>query len=78
MSQQSIKKLVSVGALGLLALLFGLILLSVLSRMLLPTHTDFVFAVSRRSLNVVIVSLLFGFLMALFFVVRALRRHHLN
>ena len=78
MSRQRITTLVSAGALGLLVLLFGLVLLSVLSRVLAPTHSDVVFSVTRRSFNVAAVTVLFGFLVTLFFLVRALRRHHLN
>jgi len=78
MSRQGIMKLVSVSALGLLVLVFGIILVFVLSPRLRPTHTDFVFAISRRTLNVAgaILSVILGAL--IFFFARALRRRNLT
>jgi hypothetical protein len=78
MSRQGITKLVSVSALGLLALIFGIIFLSVLSPALRPTHTDFVFAISRRTLNVEVVILSVILAALIFFFARALRRRNLN
>ena len=78
MSRQAITKVVSVSALGLLALIFGLILLSVLSPTLRPRHTDFVFAISRRTLNVAVVTLSVILATLIFFFARALRRRDLN
>jgi cell division protein FtsW (lipid II flippase) len=78
MSQPGITKLVSVSALGLLAVIFGLILLSVLSPTLRPTHTDFVFAISRRTLNVGVLTLSVILAALIFFFARALRRRNLN
>ena len=51
MWRQGIMKFAAVSALGLLVLIFAIILLAVLSPTLRPTHTDFVFAISRRTLN---------------------------
>jgi hypothetical protein len=78
MSRQGIMKLVCVSALGLLVFIFGLILLSVLSPTLRPTHTDFVFAISRRTLNVAVVTLSVILVALVFFFARALRRRNLN
>jgi len=74
MSREGITKVVSVSALGFLVLVFGLILLSVLSPALRPTHTDFVFAISRRTLNVAVVTLSVILAALIFFFARALRR----
>ena len=73
MSRQEITKLVSVSALGLLVLIFGIVLLSLLSSTLRPTHTDFVFA-SRRTLNVAVVTLSVILAALIFFFARALHR----
>ena len=78
MSRQGITKLISVSALGLLVLFFGLILLSVLLPTLRPTHTDFVFAISRRNLNVAIVTGSAILAVLIFFFARALRRRNLH
>jgi len=74
MSRQEITKLVSVSALGLLVLIFGIVLLSLLSSTLRPTHTDFVFAISRRTLNVAVVTLSVILAALIFFFARALHR----
>ena len=74
MSREGITKVVSVSALGFLVLVFSLILLSVLSPALRPTHTDFVFAISRRTLNVAVVTLSVILAALIFFFARALRR----
>jgi hypothetical protein len=78
MSRQEITKLVSVSALGLLVFIFGLILLSVLLPILRPAHTDFVFSISRRTLNIAVVTLSVSFAALIFFFARALRRRNLN
>ena len=78
MSRQEITKLVSVSALGLLVLIFGIVLLSLLSSTLRPTHTDFVFAISRRAVNVSVVTLAVVLAALIFFFARALRRRNLN
>lgn len=78
MSRQGITKLVSVSALGFLVLIFTLVLLSVLSPTLRPTHTDFVFAISRRTLNVGVMILSIILAALIFFFARALRRRNLN
>ena len=77
-SRKSITKLVSVAALGLLVFLFGFILLALLSPRLLPSHTDFVFAISRRTFNLTTVTLLVLLAVVLFFFARGLRRRNLN
>jgi hypothetical protein len=71
-------KLVSVSTLGLLVLIFGIILLFVLSPTLRPTHTDFVFAISRRTLNIAVVSLSVILAALIFIFARALRRRSLT
>jgi hypothetical protein len=71
-------KFAAVSALGFLVLIFGVILLAVLSPTLRPTHTDFVFAISRRTLNVSVVSLSVILAALIFFFVRALRRRNLT
>ena len=71
-------KFAAVSALGLLVLIFGIILLAVLSPTLRPTHTDFVFAISRRTLNVAVVSLSVILAALIFFFARALRRRRLT
>ena len=78
MSRQSITKLVSASALGVLVFVFGLILLSVLFPTLRPTHTDFVFAISRRAVNVAVVTLSVALAALIFFFARARRRRNLN
>jgi hypothetical protein len=78
MSRLGITKLVAVSGLGVLVLIFGLILLSVLLPTLRPTHTDFVFAISRRTLNVAVVTLSVILAALIFFFARALRRRNLN
>ena len=78
MSRQGITKLISVSALGLLVLVFGLFLLSVLWPTLGPTHTDFVFAIRRRNLNVAVVTGSVILAALVFFFARALRRRNLN
>ena len=71
-------KFAAVSALGLLVLIFGIILLAVLSPTLRPAHTDFVFAISRRTLNVAVVSLSVILAALIFFFARALRRRNLT
>jgi hypothetical protein len=78
MSRRGIIKIVSVSALGLLVFIFSLILLFVLSPTLRPTHTDFVFAISRRAVNVSVVTLAVVLAALIFFFARALRRRNLN
>lgn len=78
MWKQGIMKFAAVSALGFLVLIFGVILLAVLSPTLRPTHTDFVFAISRRTLNVSVVSLSVILAALIFFFVRALRRRNLT
>jgi len=78
MWRQGIMKFAAVSALGFLVLIFGIILLAVLSPRLRPTHTDFVFAISRRTLNVAVVSLSVILAALIFFFARALRRRNLT
>jgi len=78
MWRQGIMKFAAVSALGFLVLIFGVILLAVLSPTLRPTHTDFVFAISRRTLNVGVVSLSVILAALIFFFARALRRRNLT
>jgi len=78
MWRQGIMKFAAVSALGFLVLIFGIILLAVLSPELRPTHTDFVFAISRRTLNVAVVSLSVILAALIFFFARALRRRNLT
>ena len=78
MWRQGIMKFAAVSALGFLVLIFGIILLAVLSPTLRPTHTDFVFAISRRTLNVAVVSLSVILAALIFFFARALRRRNLT
>jgi hypothetical protein len=77
MARQSIPKLLSVGALGLLVLIFGVVLLLIAAPMFVP-HGGFVFAISRRAFTVAIVASLTIFAVVLFFVARAFRRRHLK
>ena len=77
MSRPEITKLVSVSALGLLVLIFGVVFLYLLSPTLRPRHTDFVFAISRRTLNVGVVALTTILAALIFFFARALRRRNL-
>ena len=71
-------KFAAVSALGLLVLIFGIILLAVLSPTLRPTHTDFVFAISRRTLNVAVVSLSVILAALIFLFAHALRQRNLT
>jgi hypothetical protein len=78
MSRQSVTKLIYVSALGLMVFGLGFLFLIFLMPRLLPSHTDFVFAVSRRTFNVIVVTMFVGAVAALFFFGRTLRRRHLN
>lgn len=77
MSPQIIRKL-SVGVLGLLVFLFGLILLFFLASMLRPTHTDFIFAISRRTFDVAAGTLIVILAALALLVARGLRRRRLD
>jgi hypothetical protein len=78
MSRQSLTKLVLVGSLGLLVFLFAFALLTLLSRGLRPSHTDFVFAISHRTFKLTTVTCLVLLAVALFFSIRGLWRRKLN
>jgi len=78
MAKQTISKFVSLGALGLLVIIFGFILLVIAAPLFAPNTGGVVFAVSRRAFIVAIVALLTIFGAVLFFFARALRRRHLN
>jgi len=59
MAKQTISKLVSVAALGLLVLIFGLILLVVVAPLFVPRTPGmggFVFAISRRAFSSALVA----------------------
>lgn len=77
MAKQTISKFISVGALGLLVLIFGFILLVIAAPLFAPNTGGFVFAVSRRAFTIAL-----AFLMvvaaALLLFARAVRRRHLN
>ena len=77
MNRQGILKLSSVGALGLLVLIFGVVLLFIAAPIFLP-NGGFVFSISRRAFTFAIVALLAVCGVVLFFVARAFRRRHLN
>jgi len=78
MARQTISKFVSLGALGLLVIIFGFILLDVAAPLFAPNTGGFGFAVSRRALTIALVAFLMVVAAALFFLARALRRRHLN
>ena len=81
MAKQTISKFVSLGALGLLVIIFGFILLVVTAPLFAPktSHTGgFVFAVSRRAFTIALMAFLMVVAAALVFSARALRRRHLN
>lgn len=81
MAKRTISKFVSLGALGLLVIIFGFIFLIVAAPLFanITPHTGgFVFAVSRHALTILLAALLMAVAAALFFFARALRRRHLN
>ena len=77
MARQSIPRLLSVGALALLVLIFGVVLLLIAAPIVVP-NVGFVFAISRRACIVAIVALSTFLAAVLFFFARAFRRRHLN
>ena len=78
MAKQTISKFVSVGALGLLVFIFGIMLVVLAAPLFVPKTGGFVFAISRRSFTSAVVAFLTVLVAALFFIARALRRRHLN
>ena len=77
MSTETNTRIVYVAALGLLLLLFGIVLVVVLTSKLI-THTDFVFSISRRAFNVGLLAVLVLFVAGLFFFARGLGRRRQN
>ncbi len=83
MTQRKISKFVSVGALGALVVVFGVILLVLAAPLFIPRTGGpgtggFVFSVSRRALTAVLVTLLALIAAGLLLIARALRRRHLH
>ena len=78
MAKQTISKFISLGALGLLVIIFGFILLVVAAPLFVPNTGGFVFAVTRRAFAIALVTFLMVVAAVLFFFARALRRRHLN
>jgi len=78
MAKQTISKFISLGALGLLVIIFGFILLVVAAPLFGPNTGGFVFSISRRAITTALVAFLMVVAAALFFLARALRRRHLN
>jgi hypothetical protein len=82
MAKQTMSKFASVGALGLLAFIFGVLLLGVLRGLMVPLFVPktggFVFSISRRAFTTVLLVFWAGIAAALVFIVRALRRRHLS
>ena len=80
MAKQTISKFVSVAALGLLVFIFGLVLLIVAASLFVPRTAGtggFVFAISRRGFTYALVTFVTA-CAAVLFIIRALRRRHLN
>jgi hypothetical protein len=83
MTKRTIPKFVSVGALGALVVVFGIILLVLAAPLfILATHGPgtggFVFSVSRRAFTAVLVTLLTLIAAGLLLIARALRRRRLH
>jgi hypothetical protein len=82
MAKQTISKFLSVGALGLLAFIFGVILLAALLGVVLPLFVPktggIVFSISRRAFTTALLVFWAGIAAGLVFIVRALRRRHLT
>ena len=81
MAKQPISRFVSTGALCLLVIIFGFILLVVTAPLFAPNTPNtggFVFAVSRRAFTIALVVFLMVVAAALVFFARALRQRHLN
>src|SRR5213593_2404133 len=77
MAKQTNSKFVSLGALGLLVIIFGFILFVVAAPLFAPNTGGFVFSVSRRAFIITLVGFLMVVAAAVFFFARALRRRHL-
>ena len=78
MDKQAISKFVSLGALGLLVIIFGFILLVVAAPLFVPNTGGFVFSISRRAITIALVAFLMVVAAALFFLARPLRQRYLN
>jgi membrane protein implicated in regulation of membrane protease activity len=78
MAKQPISKFVYLGALSVLIIIFGFILLVLAAPLFAPKTCGFVFAVSRRGFTIALVTFLMVAAAALVFLARALRRRNLN
>jgi hypothetical protein len=82
MAKQTISRFVSLGALGLLVIIFSSILFLLVAPLFVPMfapHTGgFVFSISRREFTIALVVFLMVLVAALCFFARALRRRDLN
>src|SRR5580765_5783629 len=78
MAKQTISKFIFLGALGLLVIIFGFILLVVAAPRFAPNTGGIVFAVTRRAFTIALVTFSMVVAAALFFLARALRRRQLN
>jgi len=78
MGKQLFPKLVYLGALSLLVLVFTLVLLFAAATLLIPTNGVFAFGVSSRYFTIAAVSFFTAVALAVFFVARALQRPRLN
>jgi hypothetical protein len=78
MAKQMIPKFISLGALGLLVIIFGFILFVLAAplfvRMFVPNMGGVVFSVSRRAFTIALVAFLTVVVAALGFFARAVRR----
>ena len=78
MAKRTIWKFVSVGALGLLVFVFGVLLLAVAAPLFVPNTGGFVFTVSRRAFSIALIVFLTVVAAALFFFARTDRRRRLK
>lgn len=79
MAKQSISRLLYVGGLGFLVLVFGVPLLLIAAPLFLPNGIcGFVLGISRRAFTGALVILLTVIVAALFVIARALRQRHLH
>ena len=82
MAKQKLSRNLSAGILGLLAFIFGVILLrallSILLQLFVPEIGTVAFSISRRTFTVVLVLFWVGIAAGLVFIIRAVRRRHLT
>ncbi len=81
MAKQTISKFVSIAALGLLVLIFGLLLLALGAQLFVARTAGiggFAFGISARAFAGALLAVPTVLAVALFFVARARRRRHLN